>query len=196
MSPPPEPPLSPSSPPPADAADLTAPPSRRRHALKRSHKRAIVVVGVLVVLVIVGAAVLVSVAVMHHNAALAEQKQKRSLSTATNTLVAKFNDFSTKATACEQVANPYQCTEKSELALVPYLTAYGHALSAATGAGVGRNVVTRARKDVQSAATAFHTVGSAAPTKAGYLSALAESGLARIVAQLQGSLNAVARQVN
>ena len=147
-------------------------------------------------LVVLGAAALVVVAVAHHNAALAEQKQKRSLSSATNTLVVKFSDFSKQATVCEHVANPYSCTEKAELSLVPHLNAYEIALDRASGAGVSRDVIAEAKRSDQAAAKAFHFVGAAAPTKEAYLRALTQSGLARIVDQLQRSLNAVARHVN
>jgi hypothetical protein len=166
-------------------------PSRRLHAALASRTR-IVIVAIVVVVVGVGAAAII--ALQRHDAAVTAAKQ--SLAQADRTLAARFNSYTQRTKACEGVANPYKCIESADLALVPHLNDYVRSLGHATNAGLAQKVVNVARTDAENAARAFHLVGGAAPTKAGYTKAVAQSDLFSVVGTLQNSVNAVISQLN
>jgi hypothetical protein len=80
--------------------------------------------------------------------------------------------------------------------LVPHLNNYAGSLDHATRAGLAQKVINAGHADAENAARAFHMVGRAAPTKAGYTKAVAESDLFRVVGTLQNSVNTVISQLN
>jgi hypothetical protein len=166
-------------------------PSGRLHAALASRTR-IVIVAIVVVVVGVGATAFI--AVQRHDASVTAAKQ--SLAQADRTLAARFNSYTQRTEACEGVANPYKCIESADLALVPHLNDYVRSLDHATSAGLAQKVVNVAHADAENAARAFHLVGGAAPTKAGYTKAVARSDLFSVVGTLQASVNGVISQLN
>jgi hypothetical protein len=169
----------------------TRQPSRRPHAALAPRTR-IVIVAIVVVVLGVGATAII--AVRRHDAAVTAAKQ--SLVQADKTLAAQFNSYTQRTRACEGVANPYKCIESADLALAPQLTNYAGSLDHATSAGLAQKVINGAHADAENAARAFHMVGGAAPTKAGYTKAVARSDLFSVVGTLQNSVNAVISQLN
>jgi hypothetical protein len=151
-----------------------------------------VIVAIVVVVLGVGATAIV--VVQRHDAAVTAAKQ--SLAQADRTLAAHFNGYTRRSGACERVANPYKCIESADRALVPHLDDYARSLDDATSAGLSQKVINVAHTDAEHAARAFHMVGGAAPTKAGYTTAVDRSDLFRVVATLQNSVNAVIGQLN
>jgi hypothetical protein len=149
---------------------------------------------VAIVVVVVGAGAFAVIAVVRHDAAVTAAKQ--SLAQADRTLAATFNSYSERTRVCEGVANPYKCIESADLALVPHLSDYARSLDHAGNAGLAKSVIDVAHADSQNAVRVFHLVGSAAPTKAGYTTAVARSDLFRVVSTLQNSVNAVINQLN
>ena len=147
-----------------------------------------------IVVVVLGVGATAIIAVRRHDAAVTAAKQ--SLAQADRTLAARFNGYTQRTTACERVANPYKCIESADLALVPHLNDYAGSLDHATSAGLAQKVINAAHADAENAARAFHMVGGAAPTKAGYTKAVARSDLFSVVGTLQNSVNAVISQLN
>jgi hypothetical protein len=174
-----------------DVGTGTRKPTRRLHAAFASRTR-IVIVAIVVVALGVGATAII--VVRRHDAAVTAAKQ--SLVQADKTLAAQFSRYTQRTTACERVANPYECIESADRALVPHLNNYAGSLDHATRAGLAQKVINAGHADAENAARAFHMVGRAAPTKAGYTKAVAESDLFRVVGTLQNSVNAVIRQLN
>lgn len=174
-----------------DVDTVTRRPSRRVHTALSSHTR-IVIVAIVVVVLGVGATAII--AVRRHDAAVTAAKQ--SLAQADKTLAAQFNSYTQRTGACEGVANPYKCIESADRALVPHLNDYALSLDHATSAGLAQKVINVAHADSENAARAFHMVGSAAPTKAGYTKVVARSDLFSVVGTLQNSVNAVISQLN
>jgi hypothetical protein len=174
-----------------DVDTVTRRPSRRLHPALASRTR-IVIVAIVVVVLGVGAAAVI--AVRRHDAVVTAAKQ--SLVQADRTLAARFNSYTQRTMACERVANPYECIESADLALAPHLNDYARSLDHATSAGLAQKVINGAHVDSENAARAFHMVGGAAPTKAGYTKAVARSDLFSVVGTLQNSVNAVISQLN
>ena len=174
-----------------DVDSVTRRPSRRLHAAFASRRR-IVIVAIVVVVLGVGATAIV--VVLRHDAAVTAAK--RSLAQADRTLAAQFNGYTHRTRACERVANPYKCIEAADRALVPHLDDYAHSLDHATSAGLPQKVINVAHADAERAARAFHLVGVAAPTKAGYTTAVARSDIFSVVGTLQNSVNTVIGQLN
>jgi hypothetical protein len=174
-----------------DVGTGTRQPSRRLRAALSSRRRIVIVVIVVVVLGVGATAIIV---VRRHDAAVTAAKQ--SLAQADKTLAAQFNGYTQRTTACERVANPYKCIESADRALVPHLNNYAGSLDHATSAGLAERVINAAHADADHAAKAFHMVGGAAPTKAGYTKAVARSDLFSVVDTLQNSVNAVIHQLN
>jgi len=169
----------------------TRQPSRRVHAALESRTR-IVIVAIVVVVLGVGATAII--AVRRHDAAVTAAKQ--SLVQADKTLAANFDSYTRRTRTCKGVANPYKCIESADRALVPHLNDYASSLDHATSAGLTQKVINGAYADSENAARAFHMVGGAAPTKAGYTKAVARSDLFSVVGTLQNSVNAVIGQLN
>jgi hypothetical protein len=174
-----------------DVDSGTRRPSRRLHAAVASRTR-IVIVAIVVVVLGVGATAII--AVRRHDAAVTAAKQ--SLVQADKTLAAQFNSYTQRTKACERVANPYKCIESADRALVLHLNDYARSLDHATNAGLAPKVINGAHADSENAARAFHLVGGAAPTKAGYTKAVARSDLFKVVGTLQNSVNEVISQLN
>jgi hypothetical protein len=131
--------------------------------------------------------------IRHHDAVARAQN---SLAAADRDLATQFTGYSTRTRACVGVANPYQCIEQADLALVPHLGAYGQALGHAGDAGLAPSVIDQARADARQAARAFQMVGRAPPTKAGYTVAVTQSKLSSLVSRLQSSVNAIIGRLN
>jgi uncharacterized Zn finger protein len=149
---------------------------------------------VAIVVVVLGVGAFGIMAAVRHDAAVTAAKQ--SLVQADRTLAATFNGYSQRTHACEGVANPYKCIESADLALAPHLSDYARSLDHATNAGLAKRVIDVAHADSENAVRAFHLVGSAAPTKAGYTTVVARSDLFSVVGTLQNSVNAVISQLN
>jgi hypothetical protein len=149
---------------------------------------------VAIVVVVLGVGAFALLAVRRHDAAVTAAKQ--SLVQADRTLAATFNSYSQRTRACEGVANPYKCIESADLALVPHLNDYARSLDHATSAGLPQKVIDVAHADSENAARAFHMVGGAAPTKAGYTKGVTRSDLFSVVGTLQNSVNGVISQLN
>jgi hypothetical protein len=166
-------------------------PSRRLHATFASRTR-IVIVAIVVVVLGVGATAII--VVRRHDAAVTAAKQ--SLVQADKTLAAQFNGYTQRTRACERMANPYKCIESADRALVPHLNSYAGSVGQAASTGLTQRVINAAHADAENAARAFHLVGGAAPTKAGYTKAVARSDIFIVVGTLQNSVNAVIHQLN
>jgi hypothetical protein len=149
---------------------------------------------VAIVVVVLGVGATAIIVVRRHDAAVAAAKQ--SLAQADKTLAAQFNGYTQRTRACERVANPYKCIESADRALVPHLNSYAGSLDHATSAGLAQKVIGATHADAENAAWAFHMVGGAAPTKAGYIKAVARSDLFSVVGTLQNSVNAVISRLN
>ena len=123
-------------------------------------------------------------------------RQRDALGTANATLVTNFDHYSTRALACEKVANPYRCLERADLALLPHLRTYASALHSAGDLGFDAVVMAHARAQANAIVESFARVSGAAPTKAAYRTAVTRAGLDRVVVSFGDSLNAVRAQLD